>query len=212
MDAHAGDHITDRAADRDRKADGGGGADRISERYIAPEQEGNHHRSAADGYQAAQPAGEYAGQRHAGHAGQLARSMRARVKQDLCGREIHEQREEYSHKVRREAGGKHCTYAGAEQDAGSDVAHHAPVHRAVLMMFAHAGKRGEQDVCHRGAQRKMQQMLSGKVLRIEQEQQHRHQHQPAADAEQPGQESHDCAERQVGSHPFHVNRAPVFSG
>ena len=98
--------ITDRAADRDREADSGGSANRVSERYIAPDQEGNDDSAAAYGDQRAQPAGKYASQCNPDRAGQLARSFRTYVKQHLCSREINKQCEEYSKKMRRDAGGK----------------------------------------------------------------------------------------------------------
>ena len=40
---------------------------------------------------------------------------------------------------RRDGGGDQCAERSAEQDAGRDVAHDLPVHRAVLVMFAQAG-------------------------------------------------------------------------
>ena len=44
----------------------------------------------------------------------------------------------------------------------------------------------------------MQQILGGKMLRIEQEQQHRHEYRPAADAEHAGKDTDERSKQEIG--------------
>ncbi len=62
----------------------------------------------------------------------------------------------------------------AEQNAGSNGTHYAPIDRAMLVVFAHAGQRGEQDGGHGGAKRQMHVMFGRKALHVEQKQQRGH--------------------------------------
>jgi hypothetical protein len=56
---------------------------------------------------------------------------------------------------------------GTKQDAGRDMAHDLPVHRAQLVMFAHAGERSEYDGRHRGAECKVHDVFRREMLGIE---------------------------------------------
>ena len=211
VDVRADGDVAQCAADGDGEADGGGGADGVAYRYVAPDEEGHDDGAAADGDQAAEPAGERAGERHACQAGQLARSVRTLVDQDLCRGEIDEQREEDAQSACGNMRGKQGAQCGAEQDAGRDMAHDLPVHRAVLVVFAHAGHGREYDGRHGGAEREMHRVFGGEVLRIEHQQQHGHQHQSAADAEQSGQKSGNRAGNQIGRDTIPSVLAPVSS-
>ena len=102
---HAGEDVADGAADSNGEANGGGGADGVAYRDVAPEEEGDGDSAAADGDQCAQPSGECAGERHACDAGQLARGVRLHVEQYLRCREQDEQREEDGQVERRDASG-----------------------------------------------------------------------------------------------------------
>lgn len=71
----------------------------------------------------------------------------------------------------------------AEKYAGCDIFDDLPVHRAMLVVRAQAGSRGENDGGHRGAERQMDDAIGGKFLDGECGDQHGHDDESAADAE-----------------------------
>jgi hypothetical protein len=90
---------------------------------------------------------------------------------------------------------------GAEHQSRRHRLDDLPAHRAVAVVGAHAGDRGDDDGGHRGAERQVHGVLGRKALRREQHEQQRHDGQPAADAEQAGDEAGEAAEQRIGEPP-----------
>jgi hypothetical protein len=91
----------------------------------------------------------------------------------------------------------------AREDARRHRPNDLPVHRAVLLVSAHAGKRGEENHRHRGAERHANHMLGGQRLRAEGPDQKRHGDRASADAEKPGEEADHHTDAQIREQPFH---------
>lgn len=104
--------------------------------------------------------------------------------------------------ARVELAGKQRTGEGADHDAGHHSANDAPIHRLALLVAADAGRRGEQDRRHAGAERKMNHVSRRELLGSENKCEDRHHGRSAADAEKAAEEPDEGAQREVGPPPL----------
>ena len=187
--APAAQHVADRAGDGDRKPDRRGGGDRPVQRDVVPQHERHRQGAAADADPARHRADRSARQRRPGLSRQAAMRRRPEIQPHLDGGVEQEGDEEQLQQRRRHLRRQHRAGQRAEHDARRDAPHQRPNDRAVAMVGAHAGQRGEQDRGKRSAERQLRLHAGSQSLRVQQENQHRHDDEAAADAEQAGDEA-----------------------
>ncbi len=205
----AGDDEADRAGKCDRQAQRGRGGDGIVDLHVAPGHERHREEAAARADHARDEPDRTADAEEAGLARQLPCWLGLAVEQHLRGRERDEGAEE-----RGQPGGRHApddlrTDQRTGDDAGCEAEHDAPPHGTVAVVLAGRRDRGEHDRRSRRRDCHVHDVVDRESLSREDQREERHQRHPAADAEEPGEEADDRAQRDEDrdEHGVHVRNS-----
>jgi len=192
----AGQDVSERAGQRDRKAAGGAGGHGLMDRHVRARQERYREKAAAGADQCRQHADRAAGANHSGGSGQGPCGADRPVQEHLCGHGADEQAEADRQQRTGQQGRDVGTKDRADDDARREAPHDRPAHGTVARVGTHARQRGEQDGRERRGDGHLDDVIRREAVHRQQHRDERNQQHAAAEAEQARRESRAGAQQQ----------------